>query len=80
MISLLVWQPADLWFVIMWLMVFVRVYIGLLVSSLYSPTVIGCNHPIYFDIITYLNGHDHGEPSCAQPWVRFLSEQKKQHK
>ncbi len=45
--------------------------------SLYSPTVIGWNHPIYFDVITYLNGYDHGEPACAQPWVRFLSWEEK---
>lgn len=47
-----------------------------LVPSLYSPAVIWWDHPIYFNIITYLNGCDHREPACAQPWVRFLSEQK----
>lgn len=31
------------------------------------------NHPIYFDVVTHLNGYYHCEPACAQPRVRFLS-------
>lgn len=47
--------------------VFQRVCIGSLVPSLYSPTVVGWNHPIHFDVITYLNGYDHREPAGTQP-------------
>lgn len=44
-----------------------------LLGSRFSSTVIGWNHPIYFDVITYLNGYDHCEPTCTQPRVRLLS-------
>lgn len=36
-------------------------------GSLYSPTIIGRNHPVYFDVVTYFNGDDHCEPAGAQP-------------
>lgn len=42
-----------------------------LLGSRFSA-VIGLNHSIYFDVVTYLNGYDHCEPACAQPRVRFL--------
>lgn len=29
--------------------------------------VIGWNHPVYFDVVTNLNGYDHREPARAQP-------------
>lgn len=60
--------------------VFQRVCIGLLVPPLYLPTVVGWNHPIHFDVITYLNGYDHCEPAGTQPRVRLLSERDKNNK
>lgn len=46
----------------------------------YSPTVVGGNHPINFDVVAYFDGDDHGEPTCAQPGLRFLPEDQKKKK
>lgn len=72
------WKYKNLTFDNLTLLVFIRIYTGWLMTSLYSRAVVGRHHPIYFDIITYLNGDDHGEPACAQPRVWFLSEQRNQ--
>lgn len=35
-------------------------------------TVVWRNHPVNLDVVTDLDGDDHGEPACAQPRVRLL--------
>lgn len=39
--------------------------------------MVGRDHPVNCDAVTYFDGYDHGEPACAQPGVRFLPEEKR---